>query len=56
MRMGRVVENGQFEILWSSETPRRPVPYPPTRPRAAWETFLQGLYKGWGDNWEAPQP
>jgi urea transport system substrate-binding protein len=54
VRLGRIVENGQFEIQWSSETPRRPVPFPPTRTRAAWETFLQDLYTRWGNSWEAP--
>ncbi len=56
VRMGRIVEGGQFEILWSSETPRQPVPFPPTRTRAAWETFLQNLYQRWGGSWEAPSP
>jgi urea transport system substrate-binding protein len=54
VRMGRSVEGGQFEILWSSETPRQPQPFPPTRTRAAWETSLQELYNGWGGQWEAP--
>jgi urea transport system substrate-binding protein len=54
VRMGRSVEGGQFEILWSSETPRQPQSFPPTRTRAAWETFLQELYNGWGGQWEAP--
>jgi urea transport system substrate-binding protein len=56
LRMGRVVENGQFEVLWSSEVPRRPVPFPASRTPAAWETFLQDLFHRWHDSWEAPAP
>jgi urea transport system substrate-binding protein len=58
IRLGRISEDGQFEILWSSETPRRPVPFPlgaEHRTPAAWEHFLDELHRGWGDRWEAPE-
>jgi urea transport system substrate-binding protein len=51
VRIGQINPNGQFTIVWSSETPVRPVPYPPSRTQAAWDTFLNDLYIGWGNNW-----
>lgn len=53
-RIGEVVNNREFEIVFSSPRPIMPAPFPPTRTRAQWEEFLQGLYKKWGDRWEAP--
>jgi urea transport system substrate-binding protein len=58
VRLGRIIDDGQFDILWSSETPRRPVPFPlgaEHRTPAAWEQFLDELHRGWGDRWEAPE-
>jgi len=34
--VGRIRADGQFEITWSLEKPVRPLPYPSSRPRAAW--------------------
>ena len=44
MRLGRVVEGGQFEVVWSSVKPIRPELYPLSRSVAAWNKFLAGLY------------
>jgi urea transport system substrate-binding protein len=55
MRLGRIVEGGQFEIVWSSEKPIRPEPYPGSRSPAAWKEFLNDLYKTWGGNWTKVQ-
>jgi urea transport system substrate-binding protein len=54
VRMGRVREDGQFEILFNTETPRQPKPYPASRSREEWERYLKNLYAGWGDRWLAP--
>lgn len=54
MRLGRIVDRGQFEIAWSSEKPIRPEPYPASRSPAAWQEFLNKLYKSWGGNWTKP--
>jgi len=51
MRLGRIVEGGQFEIVWSSENPIRPEPYPGSRSPAVWDEFLNKLYKTWGGGW-----
>ncbi len=53
-RLGRVVEGGQFEIVWSNDLPMRPEPFPPSRKRAEWEQFLKGLHDRWGGRWAAP--
>jgi urea transport system substrate-binding protein len=55
MRLGQIVEGGQFEIVWSSEKPIRPEPYPGSRSPAAWNEFLAELYKNWGGNWTKSQ-
>ena len=51
MRLGRVVEGGQFEVVWSSERPMRPEPYPASRSVAAWNQFLTDLHRSWGGHW-----
>ena len=47
---------GQIEIVWSSERPIRPEPYPATRTPVQWNAFLDDLYKGWGGRWFNPGP
>jgi urea transport system substrate-binding protein len=51
VRIGRVRADGQFDVVWSSGKPVRPVPYPVTRTRAAWTSFLDELYQGWEQQW-----
>ena len=53
-RLGRIVEAGQFEIIWSSHKPIRPEPYPAGRTHDQWDHFLNGLHQSWGDRWEKP--
>jgi urea transport system substrate-binding protein len=52
--IGQIQADGQFEIVWTSERPVRPLPYPPFRSRDAWEAFLLDLYEGWGGQWALP--
>jgi urea transport system substrate-binding protein len=54
VRVGKVMEDGRFEIVWSSERPVRPDPYPGYRSRSEWEKFLEDLYTGWGESWANP--
>jgi urea transport system substrate-binding protein len=56
VRLGRIRGDGQFDIIWSSEIPIRPEPYPALRPRAEWDAFLKKLYDGWGGQWANPGP
>lgn len=55
VRIGQITETGQFKILWTSDKPIRPVPYPISRTKGEWDNFLQQLYDGWNQQW-ANQP
>lgn len=52
--IGRIMNDGQFEIVWSSGRPLRPVPYPIYRTKKEWDQFLAELYEGWGERWAKP--
>jgi len=54
VRVARIREDGQFDIVWDSKKPVQPVPYPPTRSKSEWNEFLQILYEGWGQTWANP--
>ena len=54
VRIGKIRGDGQFEIVWNSEKPVRPVPYPLFRSRADWDLLLMNLYSGWGKKWANP--
>jgi urea transport system substrate-binding protein len=43
IRVGKVVEDGQFEVIYSSEKPIRPEPYPDTRSPGEWKDFIDRL-------------
>jgi urea transport system substrate-binding protein len=51
--IGRIRPDGQFDIVWSSRTAVRPVPFPISRSRSEWERFLGDLHRGWG-GWSGP--
>ena len=51
VRIGRIRQDGQFDVIWSSERAVRPIPFPAYRPRAEWENFLNRLYVQWGRKW-----
>jgi urea transport system substrate-binding protein len=55
-RIGRVTAEGQFAIVWTSEKPIRPDPYPGYRSASQWLEFLDALYRGWGESWANPGP
>ncbi len=54
VRIGKIRPDGQFEIVWSSEKPIPPVPYPLSRSNAEWNQFLDQLYRSWGNRWANP--
>lgn len=54
VRVGRIRADGQFDVVWSSDKPVRPVPYPIFRSRPEWDAFLDDLYRGWGGQWAKP--
>lgn len=49
--MGKIRTDGQLDIVWSSQKPIRPVPYPISRSKTEWDKYLADLYSGWGNNW-----
>jgi urea transport system substrate-binding protein len=55
VRIGQILENGQFMIVASSETPIEPVPYPTYKSKEEWHEFLNELYEGWNNSWSKPQ-
>jgi urea transport system substrate-binding protein len=46
--------DGQFDIVWSSSKPVRPIPFPIFRTRSEWETMLENLHRSWGGRWVNP--
>lgn len=55
VRIGRMAVDGQFEIVWSSQHPIKPVPFLSFKDAAEWTRFLDDIYKNWGDSWAAPE-
>lgn len=51
--VGQIRPDGQFDLVWTSEKPVRPIPYPNSRSHAEWDAFLDGLYRTWG-GWANP--
>ena len=41
--VGRIRGDGQFDLVWSSGKPVRPIPYPSSRTHSEWESFLDSL-------------
>lgn len=54
VRVGKITAEGQFEIVWSSDKPIRPQPYPLSRSQSEWENFVTSLYQSWNNNWANP--
>ncbi len=54
VRVGRIRADGQFDVVWNSGRPVRPVPYPVYRSRKQWNRFLSDMYDQWGGQWANP--
>ena len=54
VRIGKILENGQFEIVSSSQEPVNPIPYPDYKTQEEWNIFLEELYFSWDRNWANP--
>jgi len=55
VKIGKIRDDGQFDIVWSSERSVEPVPFPAYRSKSEWELFLQNLYRSWNEHWENPK-
>jgi urea transport system substrate-binding protein len=51
--VGKIRADGQFDLVWSSEKPIRPIPYPRSRSHEEWNSFLEDLHRRWG-GWANP--
>lgn len=56
VRVGRIRADGQFDVIWTSGRPVRPLPYPASRTPEEWARFLRALYEGWGGHWARVLP
>ena len=55
VRIARMTKEGHFEVTYTSSVAIAPIPYPDTRSKAAWDTFLTDLQRGWGGQWANPK-
>lgn len=51
VRIGKIQEDGQFNLVWDSKKSVEPTPYPPYQNKEEWERFLKNLYQRWGNQW-----
>jgi urea transport system substrate-binding protein len=54
-RIGKIAEDGQFEIVWTADNPVAPQPYPIERSAQEWRAVLHDLNRSWNGQWAAPQ-
>jgi urea transport system substrate-binding protein len=52
--IGKARADGQFDVVWTSRTAVRPVPFPISRSRSDWESFVDDLFRRWGGRWSNP--
>ncbi|MCS5712407.1 urea ABC transporter substrate-binding protein [Candidatus Berkiella aquae] len=50
-RIGKIRQDGQFDVVWRSDKAIKPLPYPDYRTKEEWEMLLDQLYKEWGNHW-----
>lgn len=54
VRVGQIQETGQFKIIFSTEEPITPIPYPSYKSKEGWNEFLNNMYDQWDQNWSNP--
>lgn len=54
VRLGRVRADGDVDVIWDSNSPVPPRPWPMWRSRREWEEIVDGFRNRWGGAWEAP--
>lgn len=55
VRVGKLNEHSEFEVVWSSAGPVRPRPYPSYRSQQQWDNMVDHLYKQWNGHWVNPE-
>jgi urea transport system substrate-binding protein len=53
--VGKIRSDGQFDVVWSSGNPVRPIPFPRSRTEPKWRSLLEDLHRTWG-GWANPGP
>jgi len=53
-RIAEILENGQVNIVFSTDEYILPQPFPESRTIDEWNEYLLGLYDGWNQSWAAP--
>lgn len=53
VRIGKITEEGRFNVVYESDSALEPIPYPSTRSRENWNEFLNDLHLKWGQ-WANP--
>jgi urea transport system substrate-binding protein len=56
VRIGKITEDGQFQVVYCSDAPIPPIPYPATRSKNDWDGFVNELHLRWGGQWTNPEP
>jgi hypothetical protein len=56
IRIGRITGHGRFEVVYCSDAPISPLPYPATRSKGDWDALLTDMHLLWGGQWAAPAP
>jgi urea transport system substrate-binding protein len=56
IRIGRITDQGRFEVVYCSDAPISPLPYPATRSKGDWDALLTDMHLLWGGQWAAPAP
>ena len=54
VRVGKIMPDGQFKIVFSTEEPLTPIPFPEYKSKEAWTDFLNDMYYQWNENWANP--
>ena len=54
VRIAQITKNGDFSVIWSSEQPIRPEPYPSSRSVAQWHELLESNFARWQGRWSRP--
>jgi urea transport system substrate-binding protein len=52
VRIAQVGLDGEYNVIWNSNRPLKPEPYPPAKTPAQWHAFLHRLRTRWHGNWE----
>jgi urea transport system substrate-binding protein len=53
-RIGQITDEGRFKVVYNPDTLISPIPYPGSRRKGDWDSFLLDLNLRWGGHWANP--